>query len=69
MAYCSRTIHLTDPILVQLVETVAHVRKCSLEHVISDAVAYRYGSRSPVVEDALPLGDVQLITEHDGDDD
>lgn len=66
--FCSKTVHLTDPILIQLVETVAHVRKCSVEHVISDAVAYRYGSQSPIVEDTLPLDDVRLITEGDGDD-
>jgi hypothetical protein len=65
--FCSKTVHLTDPILIQLVETVAHVRKCSVEHVISDAVAYRYGSQSPIVEDTLPLDDVRLITEGDGD--
>jgi hypothetical protein len=65
--FCSKTVHLTDPILIQLVETVAQVRKCSLEHVISDAVAYRYGSRSPVIEEGLPLPDVTLITETDGD--
>lgn len=65
--FCSKTIHLTDPILIQLVETVAHVRKCSVEHVISDAVAYRYGPASPVAEEVLPLDSVRLITEGDGD--
>lgn len=65
--FCSKTVHLTDPILIQLVETVAHVRKCSVEHVISDAVAYRYGSQSPILEEGLSLPDPTLIVEGDGD--
>jgi hypothetical protein len=71
--FCSKTVHLTDPSLIRLVEAVAQVRKCSLEHVIAEAVAYRYGEQSPVVEDwereVLFPDSVTLITEGDGDDD
>lgn len=63
--FCSRTVRLTDPALIQLVETVAQIKKCSLERVISDAVAYRYGAESLVEEhEELPM---HFVSEEEDD--
>jgi hypothetical protein len=65
--YCTRTYHLGDPRLIELIRTVAHATKRTESSIIAEAVEYRYGPHSPVIEheDELPMP--HLITEGDGD--
>jgi hypothetical protein len=67
--FCSRTYHLGDPRLIELIRTVAHIEHRTESAIIADAVEYRFGPNSPVVErdeEELPLA--HLISEGDGDD-
>lgn len=65
--FCSRTYHIADPRVIELIRTVAHIEHRTESAILADAVAYRYGPNSPVVEpeEELPL---HFVTEGDGDD-
>jgi hypothetical protein len=66
--FCSRTYRLADPRLIELIRTVAHIEHRTESAIIADAIEYRYGPNSPVVEHEEELPLVHLITEGDGDD-
>lgn len=65
--YCTRTYHLADPQIIELIHLVSRIEHRTESAVIANAVEYRYGPNSPVVEheEELPL---HFITEGDGDD-
>lgn len=66
--FCTRTYHIADPRVIELIRTVSRIEHRTESAIIADAVAYRYGPNSPVVEhdeEELPL---HFVTEGDGDD-
>ena len=67
--FYTRTYHIADPQIIELIRTVAHIEHRSESAILAEAVASRYGPNSPVIErdvDEMPLP--HLITEGDGDD-
>ena len=65
--FCTRTYRLGDPQIIELIRTVASIEHRTESSIIANAVEYRYGPNSPVVEheEKLPLN---FVTEGDGDD-
>lgn len=64
--FCTRAYHIADPQIIELIRLVSQIEHRSESAIIANAVEYRYGFNSPVVEhEELPL---HFITEGDGDD-
>lgn len=66
--FCTRTYHIADPQIIELIQTIAHIEHRCEAAIISEAIAFRYGPNSSVIEhdeEELPLA--HLITEGDGD--
>lgn len=67
--FCTRTYHIADPQIIELIQLVSRIEHRTESAILADAVEYRYGPNSPVIErdeEELPLP--HLITEGDGDD-